>query len=145
MQPGLLAFAAASAFVGAVLYINIVEQPARLRLSPRAMIREWTPSNRRGFILLAALAILSAIFAYVDYSNTGDVRWIIGGAVILVSLPYAYFVMVPANIWLYAMPSRAPASTIRELMRNWGLLEWGQTVIGLAACGIFAWTLTLPA
>ena len=79
MQSGLLAFAAASAFLGAVLYINIVEQPARLGLGPRAMVREWTPSNRRGFIMLAALAIISAILAYVDYWGTGDVRWIIGG------------------------------------------------------------------
>jgi hypothetical protein len=145
MQPGLLAFAAASAFLGAVLYINIVEQPARLGLGPRAMVREWTPSNRRGLIMLAALAIISAILAYADYWGTGDVRWVIGGVVILVSLPYAYFVMLPANIWLYAMSAGAPASTIRALMRDWGLLEWGQTVIGLGACCIFAWALASPA
>src|ERR1700716_4198039 len=49
MRPGLLAFAATSAFVGAALYINLVEQPARLPLGPRSMVREWAPSNRRGF------------------------------------------------------------------------------------------------
>lgn len=144
MQLGLFAFAVASAFLGAVLYINIVEQPARLGLAPRAMVQEWTPSNRRGFLMLAALAILSAISAYLDYWNSGDLRWVIGGVVILVSLPYTYFVMVPANIWLYAMPSGAPASTIRALMRDWGLLEWGQAAIGLAACIIFAWALSSP-
>ena len=60
MQAGLFAFGFASAFFGAALYINLVEQPAGLRLGPSAMVREWTPSNRRGF-LLAALALLSAI------------------------------------------------------------------------------------
>lgn len=145
MQSGLWAFAAAAAFLGAVLYINIVEQPARLGLGARAMVREWTPSNRRGFIMLAALATLSAILAYVDYWGSGDIRWIIGAVVILVSLPYVYFVMVPADIWLFAMPPETRASTIRELMRNWGLLEWGQAAIGFAACCIFAWALASPA
>jgi MFS family permease len=41
MQPGLFALAAASAFFGAALYVNFVEQPARLRLDPRSMVREW--------------------------------------------------------------------------------------------------------
>jgi hypothetical protein len=26
-------------------------------------------------------------------------------------------------------------------MRDWGMLEWGYILIGLAACGIFAWAL----
>jgi hypothetical protein len=145
MQSGLWAFAAAAAFLGAVLYINIVEQPARLGLSPGAMVREWTPSNRRGFIMLAVLALISAILAYVDYWGSGDVRWVIGAVVILVSLPYVYFVMVPTDIWLFAMPPETRASTMRELMRNWGLLEWGQAAIGFAACCIFAWALASPA
>src|SRR6267154_1053016 len=85
MRPGLLAFAAASAFVGAALYINLVEQPARLALDARSMVREWAPSNRRGFVMLASLAVISAISAYVDFTCTGDVRWLISGTVILAS------------------------------------------------------------
>jgi hypothetical protein len=30
-------------------------------------------------------------------------------------------------------------------MRDWGLLEWGQTAIGFGACCVFAWALALPA
>jgi hypothetical protein len=40
MRPGLFAFAAASAFLGAALYINMVEQPARLKLDARSIVRE---------------------------------------------------------------------------------------------------------
>jgi hypothetical protein len=143
LRPGLFAFAVASAFLGAALYINIVEQPARLRLDARSEIREWIPSNRRGFVMLAGLAVLSAILAYMDYARTGDVRWTIGGTLILASWPYAYFVMAPVNVMLYTAPPRTAASTIRELMREWGLLEWGQTAIGLGAWCIFAWILAL--
>ena len=64
------------------------------------------------------------------------------GTVILASWPYTYFVIVPVNIWLCAIPPKR--STARELMRDWGLLEWGQTAIGLGACCVFAWALALP-
>jgi hypothetical protein len=144
MQPGLLAFGFGSAFLGAALYINIVEQPARLRLGPGAMVREWASSDRRGFFLLVALAIVSAILAWLQYAQNGDVRWIIGGAVILSSWPYAYFVIVPVNIWLRALPATRARSEVRELMRHWGLLEWGQTAIALAACCFFVWAQILP-
>jgi hypothetical protein len=135
----------ASAFFGAALYINIVEQPARLALHVRSMIREWIPSNRRGSIMMAVLAVISAMLAYVDYARTGDIRLLLGGTIILVSWPYAYFVMVPVNIWLYAIPPQGASSVLRELMREWGLLEWGQSAIGLAACCMYGWVLVLPA
>jgi len=145
MRPGLIAFAIASAFFGAALYINLVEQPARLALDARSMVREWVPSNRRGFVLLSSLAIISAILAYGDFAQTGDVRWTIGGTVILVSWLYAYFVIVPVNIWLCAIPPGGRRSTERDLMREWGLVEWGETAIGFAACCIFGWALAWPA
>src|SRR5262249_52948751 len=129
MPLGLIAFAAACAFVGIGLYINIAEQPARLGLAPSAMMREWTPSNRRGFIPLTVLALLAAILAFADYARTGDIRWTIGGAVILASGLYAYYVIEPVNLWLYALEADAPDSVARELMRDWGLVEWGLSVI----------------
>ncbi|HEX3633475.1 MAG TPA: DUF1772 domain-containing protein, partial [Casimicrobiaceae bacterium] len=98
MRPDLFAFAAACVFLGAALYVNLVEQPARLALDAHAIVREWVPSNRRGFVLLAVIAIISAFSGYADYVRSGDVRGLIGGTVILASWPYAYFVMTPVNI-----------------------------------------------
>jgi ABC-type uncharacterized transport system involved in gliding motility auxiliary subunit len=95
-----------------------VEQPARLALDARSIIREWTPSNRRAFVLLAVLAVISALSGYANYVRTGDVRWLMGNA---------------------------PASANRELMHDWGLLERDQTAIGLSAAGMFAWPIVLPA
>jgi hypothetical protein len=141
LGPGLFAFAAASAFVGAALYINLVEQPARFQLDAGSSIQEWKPSNRRGFLMLALLAILSALLAYAEYARSGDVRWTIGGTLLLASWLYAYFVMTRVNIWLYAAPSRGAA---HELLRQWGVLEWGQTVIGLAAWAVFVGALAWP-
>jgi uncharacterized membrane protein YfcA len=91
MRHGLYAFALAAAFLGATIYIGLVEQPARLKLNSRAMIQEWKLSNRRGTLVLSVLAILSATIAFIQFRMNGDVRWTIGGITILVSWPYAYF------------------------------------------------------
>ena len=145
MRPGLYAFAAAAGFLGAAVYIGLVEQPARLALGTRAMMREWMPSNRRGTPMLSLLAAVSAILAYIQFRTNGDIRWIIGGAVILASWPYAYFVMTPVNIWLSAIAPGRAISPARRLMRDWGLLEWGHALIGLVAASVFAWALDQPA
>jgi hypothetical protein len=145
MRPGLYAFAAAASFLGAAIYIGLVEQPARLKLSGPAMIREWTLSNRRGTLILSVFAVVSAILAFIQFKSNSDVRWIIGGVTILASWPYAYFVMMPVNVWLCALPPGRAVSPVRELMRDWGLLEWGHALIGFTACCVFAWALDWPA
>jgi hypothetical protein len=94
--------------------------------------------------MLATFAIFSALSAYAGYIRTADVRWLFGGTIILASCPYAYFVMMPVNDLLYGIRRNAPASIIRELMRDWGLLEWGQTAIGLVAACMFAWPFVSP-
>jgi Anthrone oxygenase len=144
MRPGLYAFAAAAAFLGAAGYIGLVEQPARLALGGRAMIKEWAQSNHRGTVMMSALAFVSALLALIQFKTDGDVRWIIGGVIILASWLYAYFVMVPVNIWLCAVPLARPVSPVRKLIRDWGLLEWGQALIGFAAVCDFVWVLGWP-
>jgi anthrone oxygenase-like protein len=145
MRPGLYAFAAASSFLGATIYIGLVEQPARLALGPRAMVQEWTRSNRRGTLMLSVLAAVSAILASIEFRANGDVRWIIGGLTIAASWPYTYFVMVPVNVWLCAILPGKAVSPVRKLMQDWGVLEWGHALIGLAAVCFFAWALDWPA
>jgi hypothetical protein len=76
--------------------------------------------------MFVAVALVSALSTYADYARTGDVRWLIGGTIILASWPYAYYVMTPVNVLLYDAPKNVPASAIRKLMREWGLLEWGR-------------------
>jgi hypothetical protein len=144
MGTGLYAFAAAAVFLGTTIYIGLVEQPARLKLGGAAMIQEWKLSNRRGTLVLSVFAVVSAILAYIQFRANGDVRWLIGGTIILASWPYAYFVMMPVNLWLYVIPPGEAVSLVRQLLRDWGLLEWGHVLIGLAAVSMFAWALESP-
>ncbi len=138
MSPGILALAFAAAFAGAALYVNLVEQPARLALDDQAMLNEWTPSDRRGVALLAGLALISAALGLLSYFETHDVRWAIGALLIVLTWPYTYFVMAPLNDQILTLSPR-DIGAARVLVRQWGLLEYGQTALGLCASAVFLW------
>jgi hypothetical protein len=140
MLIGPLALAFAAAFSGAALYINLVEQPARLALDDKSLLSEWRPSDRRGFALLASLALVAAVLGLATYFETQDVRWAIGAIVVICSWPYSFFAMVPMNNRILAISANDPGAA-RELVSTWGLLEYGQTAIGLVACAAFLWAL----
>ena len=140
MLTGALALAFAAAFSGAALYINLVEQPARLALDDSALLSEWRPSDRRGFAMLASLALIAAALALTAYFQTQDVRWLIGAIIVIASWPYTFFAMVPMNNRILTVSASEPGAA-RELVRTWGQLEYGQTAIGLVACGVFLWAL----
>ena len=140
MLAGNLALAFAAAFTGAALYLNLVEQPSRLALDDRALLSEWRPSDRRGFALLAILALIAAILALASYFDTHDLRWLIGALIQIISWPYTFFAIVPLTNRILALPGTDAASA-RGLVRSWGYLEIGQTAIGVVACLVFLWAL----
>lgn len=136
---GSLALAAAGAFTGASLYVNYVEQPARLALSDDALIKEWEPSDHRGFIVLAGFAALAALFGFIAFRELDDIRWIAGALVMLASWPYTYLAIVPLNNRILAYIDADAAHEARRVIDLWGRLELGQTAIGVLAIGIFVW------
>ena len=140
MISGQLALAFSAALSGAALYVNGVEQPARLALDDAAMLKEWGPSDQRGVALLAGLSLLAAIFGLTAYSAAGDVRWAVGALIAILTWPYAFYVMAPVNNQIIALAPR-DIGAARALVRQWGLLEYGQTAIGLVATAVFIWAL----
>jgi Domain of unknown function (DUF1772) len=140
MTAGSLALAFAAALSGAALYVNWVEQPARMALDDQAMLNEWGPSDQRGVALLAGLALISAVFGLSAYHATEDVRWAIGAVFVVLTWPYAFFVMAPMNNQILSLAPR-DVGAARTLVRQWGLLEYGQTALGLVASAIFLWAL----
>jgi hypothetical protein len=139
MVIGSLALAAAGAFTGASLYVNYVEQPARLALSDDALIKEWEPSDHRGFIVLAGLAAIAALFGFVAYRELDDIRWALGALVMLATWPYTYWAIVPLNNRILGLIGAEAAHEARKVIDLWGKLEIGQTAIGALAVLIFLW------
>ena len=140
MFPGSLALALAAAFTGASLYINLVEQPARMALDDGALLSEWRPSDHRGVALLAGLALVAALLGFAMYFDTHDVRWAIGAVVVMLSWPYTFFAIVPMNNRILAVSS-GEAAAAREMVRTWGFMQYGQSAIGAGASAIFLWAL----
>jgi len=140
MTSGSLALAFAAAFSGAALYVNVVEQPSRLALDDKAMLSEWGPSDQRGVALMAGLSLLSAALGLLAYFASQDVRWAIGALIVILAWPYTFFAMAPLNNQILTLAPR-DIGAARALVRQWGLLEYGQTAIGLAACAVYLWAL----
>jgi hypothetical protein len=138
MTSGSLALVFAAALTGAALYVNGVEQPARLALDDQALLNEWGPSDRRGVALMAALALISAVLGLSAYFASADVRWAIGALIVVLSWPYTIFVMAPMNNQIIELAPK-DVGAARALVRQWGRLEYGQTGIGLVATVVFLW------
>jgi hypothetical protein len=135
---GTFALAFAAAFTGASFYVNWVEQPARLKLDEEALLGEWGPSDSRGILLLAVLALLAAIAGFIAYFESEDVRWAFGALIIIASWLYAFFVMSPLDNQIRSLRGGEVAAA-RALVRQWGIVESGMTAIGAVAVLVFLW------
>ena len=102
MLVGLVALAVAALFAGAALYINVVEQPARLKLDDRALLAQWQPAYKRGFAMQASLAVLGSLCGAAAWWQTGRPAFLVVGLVLLSNWPYTLFGIMPTNRALMA-------------------------------------------
>jgi hypothetical protein len=139
MLVGQLALTIAAVFAGAAIYINVAEQPARLRLDNRSLLAEWKPAYKRGYVMQASLAVMGGFFGLLAYLSTLDWRWLLGAIVLLANWPYTLFVIVPTNHRLMDTPPEAASAETRRMLERWGALHAGRSALGLVATLIFLW------
>jgi hypothetical protein len=134
---GLLALVIAAAFVGAAIYINVAEHPARLGLPVGPLLTQWKPSYARGFAMQASLAVLGGVLGALAWWDTGDGFWLAGAAVLVANWPYTLIGIMPTNRRLIATaPDSADAAT-RSLLERWGRLHAVRSVLGAIATVLF--------
>ncbi|MGA8770349.1 MAG: DUF1772 domain-containing protein [Rhodomicrobium sp.] len=134
---GLLALTIAAAFTGAALYINIAEQPARLKLDNAAILREWKPSYKRGFAMQATLALLGFACGVAAWTQTGENGFLYGAFILVANWPWTLLAIRPTNNKLMAMEPSKNDPQIRALVQRWGWLHAVRSGLGLMATVAF--------
>jgi hypothetical protein len=136
---GQLALICTAVFVGAAVFVNVAEQPARLALDDRAMLLEWQRSYNRAAPMQAGLAAVSALLGFIAAWQTRDWRWTVGAIVVLANWPYTLLVIKPTNDRLHAVPAEQANADARRMVVSWGHLHAGRSALGLVATLIFLW------
>ena len=141
MWTGELALATAAIFTGAAVYVNVAEQPARLKLDTQALLTQWQPSYARGAIMQASLSIVSGALGLLAFLLTYDWRWLVGAALILAPWPYTMFIIMPTNHVLKSTEPAQATEQTRDLVKQWGRLHMGRSALGLFAVAAYLWAL----
>jgi hypothetical protein len=139
MLAGQLALVVAAVFAGAALYVNIVEQPARLSLDDRALLGEWQPSYKRGFAMQAPLAIVGFLLGLLAWWQTGLWAWLGGAIILIANWPYTLAVIMPVNNRLMEIEPTAASADSRRLIEKWARQHAVRTGLGFAAVLFFLW------
>ena len=139
MFAGQLALIVSAVFSGAAIYINLGEQPARLKLDDRSLLSEWKPAYKRGFAMQASLAVLGFVLGLLAWWQTRDWRWLLGAALLIANWPYTLAVIMTTNSRLMAITPDEAGSESRKLIENWGRLHAVRTALGFLATAAFLW------
>lgn len=133
MLTGQLALVTAALFAGAALYINVAEQPARLKLDHRSLLAEWQPAYKRGAAMQAPLAVAGFLFGLAAWWQADHPGWAIGALLMIANWPVTFFIIMPTNDQLMKIDPAAAGNESRELIVRWGVLHAMRTALGIMA------------
>jgi hypothetical protein len=140
MMFGILALTAAAIFAGAAIYVNVAEQPARLKLDDRALLAEWKPSYKRGAAMQASIALIGCALGLVAWWQTAQPGFLIGAVAMLAPWPWTLLAIKPTNDALLATAPEQAGPQTRALIVKWGTLHAVRTALGALATIAFLWT-----
>ena len=139
MVLGILALISTAIFTGVALYVNVVEQPARLSLDDRALLAEWQPSYKRGAAMQAPLALVGCLLGLIAWWQTSHPGFVIGAVAILAPWPWTLIAIKPTNDALLATEPEQAGPQTRALIVHWGALHGVRTALGALATVAFLW------
>jgi len=137
MIPEMVATLASGIFFGAAVYINLVEQPARISCGVPVAITEWRPSYKRGTLMQAPLALVGSVSALIAWWFHGNTGWLVGGLLFLLVVPFTLVVILPTNKRLENQELYLHSEEAGRLLRRWGWLHAIRTILSGMAFLLF--------
>jgi hypothetical protein len=139
MLTQVLTLVACTVFAGAAIYVNVVEQPARLALADSPMLAQWQASYPRAAVMQSSLAIAGGVFGISAYAASTDWRWLPAAVLILANWPYTLIWIKPTNDTLKSIQAASAGRQTRRLIEQWGTLHGGRSMLGAAATLVSLW------
>ncbi len=131
----------AGLFAGASVYINLVEHPARMQAGTKVALTEFAPSYHRATITQVSLASVGFLSALAAWRLRSDVRWLIGGVLLVLVIPFTALAILPTNKKLLDPETANDLDLAKRLLTRWGRLHAVRSGLSLASLLIFLFLL----
>lgn len=105
-------------FFGAALYVNLVEQPARMSCGVPLAVTQW-PSYKRGTLMQAPLALIGSLSALVAWRFENRTACLAGGLLLLLVIPFTLVVIFPTNKRLESQELDVHSEEAGRVIRRW--------------------------
>lgn len=92
----------------------------------------------------APLAVAGSLAAPVAWWLDRDVRWLIGGLLLFLVIPFTFVVISPTNQRLENPVLDVASEEAIRLLRRWGRLHAVRSMLGGLSFAVFLWTLVAP-
>ena len=128
---------ACGVFFGAAVYINLVEQPARISCGTPLAVTEWRPSYKRATLVQVPLALVGSLSAFIAWRFEDRMAWLIGGLLLLLVIPFTLTVILPTNKRLESPELDLHSEAAGRLLQRWGRLHAIRSILSGAAFLVF--------
>ena len=128
---------ACGVFFGAAVYINLVEQPARISCGTRLALAQWRPSYQRATLMQVPLALIGSLSALVASGFERRTAWVAGGLLFLLVVPFTLIIVLPTNKQLESRELDLCLEEAGRLFLRWGKLHAIRSILSGAAFLVF--------
>ncbi len=119
--------------LGAAIYVNLVEHPARMSCGTQIAATVWAPSYKRGSVMQAPLAILSFFAGVSAWLLGGGIMWLASAVLIGLGVPFTFIAIMPTDRQLLASGRDLASTETRALLIKWSRLHAVRSLLSLLA------------
>jgi len=132
-----VAVLACGLFVGAAVYVNLVEHPARMECGVEIAATAFPPSYRRASVMQATLAAVGLLASVAAWLAGATFWWLVGGLLLGAVIPFTLIVILPTNKQLLNPSLDKHSAQTDQLLARWGTLHAVRSVLSAVALLLF--------